>query len=159
MSNTANPLEQLRDIHLPEPVSWWPPAPGWWLLVAVVLAVGAGFLLARKHVRQGRYRRTALAGLQAAYKALGSTDDRRLFLEETSALLRRVAIQAYGRQEVAALTGMKWLAFLDRTGGTDQFSSGPGAVLADGHYRPRAEVDSDQVFTLAQKWIQEHRKC
>ena len=23
-SNNANPLDQLRDIHLPEPISWWP---------------------------------------------------------------------------------------------------------------------------------------
>ena len=35
----ANPLDQLRDIHLPEPISWWPLAPGWWLLIIIALAL------------------------------------------------------------------------------------------------------------------------
>ena len=29
----------LRDIHLPEPVGWWPPAIGWWLLPVCVLGL------------------------------------------------------------------------------------------------------------------------
>ena len=32
-------LEQLRDIHLPEAVHWWPPAPGWWIVTTLVLAL------------------------------------------------------------------------------------------------------------------------
>ena len=28
----------LRDIHLPRRAGWWPPAPGWWVLGAIVLA-------------------------------------------------------------------------------------------------------------------------
>ena len=32
---------ELRDIHLPDPLSWWPPAIGWWLLVIGSLALVA----------------------------------------------------------------------------------------------------------------------
>jgi len=50
----------LRDIHLPEPVGWWPPAPGWWALLALALAGAAawGWLAWR---RRTRVRRAALA--------------------------------------------------------------------------------------------------
>jgi len=45
----------LRDIHLPAPLSWWPPAPGWWLLLTLLVAIAllGGYLL-------HRYRRNAL---------------------------------------------------------------------------------------------------
>lgn len=160
MNTIENPLDQLRDIHLPEPISWWPPAPGWWLLALVTLVIlGAGLLAARKYLHKNQYRRTALAALQAAYENLHPGDDHRLFLERTAALLRRVAIQAYGRQEVAALTGSRWLGFLDRTGNTDQFSNGPGAVLADGHYKSRVQTDPERLTALLRQWIKEHRQC
>ena len=32
----ADSLAQLRDIQLPEPISWWPLAPGWWVLIISV---------------------------------------------------------------------------------------------------------------------------
>ena len=28
---------ELRDIHLPEASLWWPPAPGWWISLALIL--------------------------------------------------------------------------------------------------------------------------
>ena len=33
-------LAQLADIRLPGEISWWPPAPGWWILAALVLFSG-----------------------------------------------------------------------------------------------------------------------
>ena len=26
----------LRDLHLPEAIGWWPLAPGWWVVIALV---------------------------------------------------------------------------------------------------------------------------
>ncbi|MDD9890866.1 MAG: DUF4381 domain-containing protein, partial [Gammaproteobacteria bacterium] len=42
-------LAQLADIHLPGEISYWPPAPGWWVLAALLLL--GGYFLIRKIVQ------------------------------------------------------------------------------------------------------------
>ena len=154
--NARDPLSQLRDIHLPEPVSWWPPAPGWWLVVFIALAalVWLCFFLHRLSVKN-RYRKVALKMLSQLETQDNSLDS----LEEISVLLRRVAIQTFGREKVAALAGDAWLAFLDKTGRTTEFRKGCGRVLGVEMYRPSVEADIKQVKLIAGKWIKEHRQC
>ena len=36
MNDLQEQLKDLRDIHLPDPVSIWPLAPGWWALMILV---------------------------------------------------------------------------------------------------------------------------
>jgi len=40
-------LDQLQPIIQPEPVPFWPPAPGWWVLLALVPLLGYGLWRAR----------------------------------------------------------------------------------------------------------------
>ncbi|HCH75615.1 MAG TPA: DUF4381 domain-containing protein, partial [Pseudomonas sp.] len=43
-----NPLDQLAPLISPDPISWWPPAPGWWLL-GLVLLMALGLLWRLRH--------------------------------------------------------------------------------------------------------------
>jgi hypothetical protein len=146
------PALPLRDIHPPPPPGWWPPAPGWWLLGALLLAGLAwlGLLALRAH-RHRRRRARLLAELQRL--ADGADTDPAL-VAAVSALLKRVALARWPREQVAALTGADWLAWLDRTGGAGAFTDGPGRVLADGPYAPAAPgLDRPALLALAGRWL------
>lgn len=156
----VDPLAGLKDWHLPDPVSWWPPAPGWWVLAGILLVVL--LLLGRwwlKRRRRGAPVRAARAELQRLREAADPATDPRDYVAAVSALLRRLALVRYPREEVAGLTGDAWLAFLATTGGGDDFTSGPGRVLVDLPYRGRngadgdGGVDTDALSRLAQRWI------
>lgn len=142
-------LNQLRDIHMPAPVSWWPPAPGWWALLALLPITVALAYAIHVHRRRNRWRGGALTELAR----LRDEPPERL-LRELSVLLRRVAISRFPRHEVAALTGEDWLAFLDRTLGDGMpFRSGAGRVLLSGPYARNAEVDAASLLALCERWI------
>ncbi len=151
---TADPLAGLRAYHLPGPVSWWPPAPGWWLLAGLaVLAclVALGWALGRRRRRAAaRAALVELAGLRTAY---ARDRDPARFASELSRLLRRLALARFPRGEVAGLVGQRWLGFLDAHGGGGRFREGAGRLLADAPYRPRAEVPVDELAALARDWI------
>ena len=115
----------LRDIHPGVAPSWWPPAPGWWLLATACLAVA---VLAGAWLALRRRRRLALARLfdQALAEAASPAEE----LAAMSELLRRAA----RRRDPAAdvLEGEAWLRLLDDGLPQPVFA---GSVLGDGAFR------------------------
>lgn len=149
----TNPLADLRDIHLPEPVSWWPPAPGWWLLAALTLVVIAGLLWLWRYRRRSTPRRAALAELARLRAAFRRDGDGTAVATGISALLRRLALAHFPRTQVAGLVGDAWLQFLDRTGGDNQFSAGPGRALIRAPYRPTEAFEIEALLNVVETWI------
>ncbi len=150
--DTATEL-QLRDIHLPPTPDPWPPAPGWWLLAALLLILVTWIgLVAARRLRRRRRRRRILALLREFDRTLGPDQDAR-FAAEVSALLRRLALTRYPREQVAGLTGEEWLAFLDRHGGDGRFRQGPGRALIEAPYAPAGRIDRQALLELAESWI------
>jgi Domain of unknown function (DUF4381) len=155
MNPNPQQLLRLRDIHLPAPPAFWPPAPGWWLLAALLIALLAwATVVALRRYRIRRQRRRVLSALaRLEHKLVSeSTPDA---LAQLSALLRRLALMRFPRRDVAALTGKAWLHFLDESGGNGRFAEGPGQVLADGPYRRSLppEFDAARLVALLREWV------
>ncbi len=147
--NSGDPLAQLRDIHLPEPGGFWPPAPGWWIVAALILVlVGAlVFWLWRRHQRN-RWLRAARAELdQLGARAEASPT----WFTELNALLKRCARQRYPEQRPHALSGAQWRDFLTHT----QKKLDPQAVnaLVEAAWSPSPAIDPQAAHSLAARWL------
>lgn len=150
-------LSRLHDIVVPEPLPWWPPAPGWIVLAGLLFLAFAILSWFRWRLwKRDAYRRAALVELDR----IGGGE--REELASLPALIKRTALAAYPRTEVAPLYGDAWLEFLDREGHTDRFTRGPGRLLLELSFRPGAAEALDaqgatELLALARDWIRRHR--
>lgn len=143
---------ELAPIHLPADVSAWPPALGWWIVLALILALMAAAFLWYRHFRRLAFRREALALLGEIEKQQDLAPLQRI--DAVSALLKRVAITAHGRERVAGRTGDSWLQFLDASGKTNGFTQGPGRILGASRFQPNITLDTPALIALCRDWIQ-----
>ena len=98
-------LPELRDIHLPEGVSAFPPAYGWWVIlggILLLLLLTELFLIVRRKSKK-RYALYLLAHVRQENAAAAL---------QMSEILRRICVYKY--KEAAALYGQPWLDFLNR---------------------------------------------
>ena len=149
-----NQLINLKDIHLPPPVSFWPPAPGWWILS--VLLISSFFFGAMWFYRVQKKRKPKnealriLKNLQILHQ---NSQDELESLRNLSNLLRRTALTIYENDTVASLQGSAWLEFLDKTGKTKEFTQGVGKVLGNEVFKQNVNPDINALFPLVKKWI------
>lgn len=146
-------LSNLRDIVLPAPVPYWPPAPGWLILGAALLAclLALAARLAGAW-RRNAYRRAALRELDA----IGSAEDAES-AQRISAVLKRAALVAFPRAQVAPLTGEAWRAFLDRTADMNAFLRGSARRLTEISLGVAAGADAPIIVAAAKDWVRRHR--
>lgn len=158
-------LTQLADIHLPEDVGWWPPAPGWWLLGLLLLAaLAVAVFLGWQHYRRRRRLAAALNTLDEAQRryrdrlTLTPGDDQAAldFVSDINQTLRRVALLYFSPQEIASLSGRSWLDFLDRSDPHLDFHDEAVSCLGDMAYRRTFSGDPEPAYRLARRWIR-HR--
>jgi Domain of unknown function (DUF4381) len=160
----AAKLAALHDIVVPPPVPWWPPAPGWYAIAALIVCI-AGWAVWRayRHWRSNAYRRAALRRLASIRVELANPSRRAATLTDLAALLRRAALHIAPRERVAAASGDPWLAFLDAGIGGDTFRSSTGRLLLSAPYQSADAIaqiprpDLDALCALVERWLREHR--
>ncbi|MEM8812981.1 MAG: DUF4381 domain-containing protein [Pseudomonadota bacterium] len=145
--NLVQLFELLEPVAEPPPVSLWPQTQAWiWL--GMFIGIGLAWLLHRTRSRRraNAYRREALAELDAAL------DDPILI----AGVIRRSALSAFPRRQIASLYGEDWLRFLDESYGGTDFRQGPGRVLALAPYAP--VPPSPEVTRIAREWVLRHHR-
>lgn len=152
--NLPQLLDLMHDPVVPEVVSWWPQTQGWWILGVWLIAV-AGIVIVQwvQWFRRNRYRREALARLEMLEGRLKTTSEN--VAGEVATLLKRTALAAYPRNEVADLFGPQWAEFLVNSCGSDPVVEGSATALAQAAYRQNA--DSAALIEPARRWIRIHR--
>lgn len=144
----------LRDIHLPEPVSWWPLATGWWLLLGL-LVVMALLPFVMRYLRRRRsrpdYKRQALEMFRSIRQSEATNSVQQL--RDISQLLRRVALSYLPRQQVASLTGQEWIAQLNQLVSETIFDEEDTTLISQASYRPQVDFDRGALLDRCEQWI------
>ncbi|WP_428356972.1 DUF4381 domain-containing protein [Methyloprofundus sp.] len=149
MQTTELPL---RDIHLPQAISWWPPAIGWWILAVLIPLVIYLCYRVYKHIT----RKTALKSAKNHLKLLRENQSlsKQEKLVALSSLMRRTAISLYPRTAVASLSGENWLNFLDNSIQNRGFNSDTGWLLTDALYSQNADTQYlAPLINLCETWL------
>ena len=156
-----NPLDQLRDIHLPEPISWWPPAPGWWILALAGSALAVWLLrwLYRRY-KAKHYRRQALAQLKELkeLKELQAGSDSQDQLRALFVLLKQTATCAYPNRQPSSMAIDPFVEFLRFSCNQSVFSQPTGELQTLLYAKQTSEQSQDieALFEDARIWIKAH---
>lgn len=157
-------VEQLQPLIYPDPVSWWPPAPGWWLLLLLSFLVLAVLRQYRKQNNAKQLKLTASdpvrdSALQQLHGLTKPQADEPAgpWLQQLNQLLKRICASRYPEYASHTLSGRDWLAFLD--------SRCPAAgltrwmVLVQGAYQADCRLDDASIAQLHNAidiWIRKH---
>jgi hypothetical protein len=153
-------MVQQTPLPLPELVnpatisSWWPLAPGWWLMLFALLAtlIAVAAVLRLRH-RRNRYRRAALNELDQLQQQSLSLEQ---FCQQSMALLKRTAIAAYGAN-VAGLSGREWLLFMQCNSDFDPQDKATVEQLISQQYQPVVTLDQGAITRACRHFISQHR--
>jgi len=161
-------LQNLNDIVMPAPVGWWPLATGWYFLFGLLLIAIAwiGFRSLR-HWMDNRYRRAALHELQMLADQIHTpeeqhTEERDAKLRQIPILLKRTALSAYPRNQVASLTGKDWFHFLNSTVKIPSFTKTTASTLnkisySSGELGVVDEQATRALLNASRHWLKHHQ--
>lgn len=151
----AEPLAQLRDIHLPDPIGWWPLAQGWYglMLLILILVSALVYYLYKRHLN-GLAKNKALDLLKTYTRQYEKDRNAQLMSARISELLRRVALVYYPRAQVASIHGEAWVDFLNQTNKGIDFTP-VKSMLLDSPFKTTETINLKPLITRAEQWIKQ----
>lgn len=149
----ADVINQLRDIHVPEPIGWFPlPAAWWWLSGAIILILILCVVSIQRY--RTRRQRTALGKIRKLISAHQNGLSDHETAENLAFIIREFAFAQFPKNDLRGLYGEEWLQFLDRTGGEGKFGAGVGRNILVWPYRKIDHGDLNGLIEITEQWLQ-----
>lgn len=165
MSDAKPSLAQLVDIAQPAPVSWMPQTVGWEMLgvVLLLLALWLTWRGIRRWFRN-RYRREALAELcRLELRWHDDPETGAAVLAALPALVKRCALAAWPREQVASASGTQWAQFIQsHAGHASHGAQALAPLVREIQYHDRESLqrvsahDVQVLIEASRQWIQGH---
>ncbi|MGR8950111.1 MAG: DUF4381 domain-containing protein [Gammaproteobacteria bacterium] len=154
-----DPLEiPLRDIHLPDPISWWPLAPGWWVLVAIILfaSLACWLFLRRKRNKHRKQLKHRIDQIEQQY---AEHNDAHVLAKELSVLTRQIALLEAGPgSKPAATMGTAWAEFWRRQLQHSALSVDElNHALNVAPYKRDEKIDGEKIITAIRQSLSARR--
>ncbi|WP_169051573.1 DUF4381 domain-containing protein [Neptunomonas sp. XY-337] len=148
----------LKPLHLPEPIGWWPLAPGWWMVLAALLVAALLWMMWLRRDRSSAApapRQLALMQWQQICEQYAQQDaaeqNAQWLVVQANQLLKRVAL-AYEGDRVARLSGTAWYRYLEQRA-NGAFATKPLEVLVSGPYRAVDAPLDDNFIPAVTQWL------
>lgn len=147
----SNSLANLKDLQLPEAVSVFPLAPGWYgvIFIIILLMLALSYWQMRRLAHQRKV--ASIVELLTLIEQQNSSSGTQL-LAEVAILLKRVAREKFPEQQPQNLFGEPWLQFLDSSGKTTQFTQGAGRILLE-VYQNKPLENPQALFKVVRAWL------
>lgn len=145
-------LPELRDIHLPDGVSAFPPAYGWGVILATLL----GLIILYHLIKLARQKSKKLYALHLLNNI--TCNNSLKSAAAMSEILRRICVYKY--PAAASLSGQEWIDFLNNHSKT-KLNNKTADLLLNAPYVPEksgkfATADVVCLRLFCQKWIGEN---
>ncbi|VAW96372.1 hypothetical protein MNBD_GAMMA23-1755 [hydrothermal vent metagenome] len=145
----------LRDIHLPDAVSWWPPAIGWWLLAGLIIITILLLPKLYRYIKSKPLNKLATEAYQKVINDYKKSPNNQQLLQALVKLLRQISMSYQGRDVSAHLTGDSWVKQLNALTERDYFDFDTQKLLTRAPYQKAAisNIDVQSLISTTKNWI------
>lgn len=156
MQTPEMPVLPLRDIKLPSEPGFWPLAPGWWVVIAVLTVLLIWLCIKWfQHLRKKRRWQDIDQQLSTIEFNFKKHQNKRKLLADLSEFLRRFVKFQLQDDHAVTLTGEPWVNYLNQLQ-EDKLFAPYSTVLSEGVFQHNPDFQTKGLLETTRAFIKRH---